>query len=422
MLKLVRWLIQQEWPFRLANPVFGHWNPFLSERRADPYPAYHRQREEAPVFFSRVFRVWICTRHEDVVRVLRDPTFSVRRTDVQAPALFKLFVRKLRPDFVEMIERNLLMLDPPDHTRLRNLVNKAFTRRAVESMRPRIQTVVDELLDAAEPAGEMELVRDFASPLPITVIAEMLGVPAEDRGKFKRWSDDLTALLDPFNAPKGLAGAQDAFLELADYLRAICAERRANPRDDLLSALVAAEDEGVKLTEAELISIAALILAAVHETTTNLIGNAVVALLRNPGERKRLRDDPAIGRTAVEEFLRYDSPVQFTDRVATQDCEIGGKRIRKNTLVGVILAAANRDPAVFADPDRLDLGRRDNPHVAFGQGAHFCLGAQLARVEAEIALTTLVRRFPKLDGNPDPPGWIPSMLLRGPTALPISLR
>jgi hypothetical protein len=217
------------------------------------------------------------------------------------------------------------MLDPPDHTRLRNLVNKAFTRRAVEGLRPRIQGVVDDLLDRVEPSGEMELVHDFASPLPITVIAEMLGVPSEDRAALKRWSDDLTALLDPFNAPRGLEGAQEAFAEIGAYFRRVFDERRRDPRDDLLSRLVAVEDEGDTLSEPELLSLCTLILGAGHETTTNLIGNAVVALLRNPGERKRLRDDPGLIRTAVEEFLRYDSPVQLTDRVATRDCEIGGK-------------------------------------------------------------------------------------------------
>ncbi len=300
-------------------------------------------------------------------------------------------------------------------------MNKAFTRRVIEGMRPRIQTLVDELLDAAEPAGEMELMRDFAVPLPITVIAEMLGVPPEDRARFKSWSEDLTALLDPFQAARGLWGAQEAFVELAAYFREIFAERRRQPRDDLVSRLVAVEEEGDALSETELLSACVIILGAGHETTTKLIGNAVLALLRYPDERKRFADDPSLAATAVDEFLRFDSPVQLTDRVATEDFEIGGHLVRKGQVVAALLAAANRDPEVFAEPDRLDLGRRDNPHVAFSQGIHFCLGAQLARVEAEVALTSLIRRFPHFDGNASPPR-VPSMLLRGPASLPLSLR
>lgn len=421
MLELLRWLIRLGWPFRLANPLFGGFNPFLPEFREDPYPAYRALREREPVYFHRVFRSFMLSRHADVVGVLKGSGFSVDRTQVDVPKILQIFPTRLDPEFKETIQRNLLMIDPPDHTRIRSLVNKAFTRRVVDAMRPRIQSLVDELLDAVEPAGEMELMRDFAEPLPITVIAEMLGVPAEDRARFKSWSDDMTALLDPFNSPKGLKGAQEAFVGLAAYFRDIFAQRRRAPRDDLVSRLVAAEEGGDALSEAELLSTCVIILGAGHETTTKLIGNAVIALLGHPDERKRFADDPGLARTAVDEFLRFDAPVQLTDRVATRDCEIGGRRVRKGQIVGLLLAAANRDPEVFADPDRLDLGRRDNPHVSFGQGHHFCLGAQLARVEAEVALTTLVQRFPEFDGDPNPPR-VPSMLLRGPASLPLSLR
>ncbi|MEE9608262.1 MAG: cytochrome P450, partial [Myxococcota bacterium] len=377
LLDVIRWLIRRERLFRALNPLFGLYNPFLREFRDDPYPIYRRLRENAPVYRSPVFRAWICTRHEDVTRVLRDPNFSSDRTSIETNWFQRALFSSLRPEFIEAIQRNLLMLDAPDHTRIRNLVNKAFTRRVVDGLRPRIESQVEELLDAVEPSGEMNLVRDFASPLPITVIAELLGVPPEDRARFKRWSDDLIALLDPFNAPKGLAGAQDAFGELSVYLRGVFAERRRDPRDDVVSRLLAAEEGGDALTEAELISTSMIILGAGHETTTKLIGNAVLALLRNPGERKRLRDDPSLVHSAVEEFLRYDSPVQMTDRVAVEDCEIGGKCIRKGQVVVVLLGAANRDPEVFPDPDRLDLARPHNPHLSFGQGGHFCLGAQL---------------------------------------------
>jgi cytochrome P450 len=228
-------------------------------------------------------------------------------------------------------------------------------------------------------------------------------------------------LVDPFSAAAGLGEAVAAYAEMSSYFQALFAERRRHPREDLLSALVAAEQDGQRLDEAELLALTALILGAGHETTTNLIGNSVLALLRNPGERKRLQDDPGLIASAVEEFLRWDSPVQGTDRVASEDCEIDGHRIAKGTFVVTLLGAANRDPARFPEPDRLDLARGDGRHVSFGQGIHFCLGAHLARVEAQIAVEALLRRFPDLDGPTDPPDWVASMVLRGPTALPLSL-
>ncbi len=420
MFRLLRWLVQLGWPMRVLNPLFGAYNPFHPDRVTDPYPGYRALRSREPVFQSRLLGIWFLTRHADVTAVLKDPRFSVGRLETEMVRKMKLF-RSLSPEFLVMIEKNLLMLDPPQHTRIRGLVNKAFTPRVVERLRPRIQGLVDDLLDGVSSAGEMDLVRDFAYPLPVTVIAEMLGVEPEDRDRFRRWSADLGALLDPFNAPAGFAAANASFAELAAYFREVIAERRRQPRDDLISGLVAAEEGGAGLAEDELISVCALILGAGYETTSNLIGNAVIALLRNPGERKRLQDDPSLIGSAVEEFLRYDSPVQATDRVASEDCEIGGRRIRKGQLVVTLLGAANRDPEQFADPDRLDVARADNRHVAFSQGVHFCLGAGLGRAEAEIAIATLLRRFPNFDGPPDPPAWRPSITLRGPLSLPLTL-
>lgn len=421
MFRWLRLLIRLGWPMRLLAPLFGRWQPFHPDRLRDPYPGYRALQQRAPVYRNPLLRIWVLSRYADVSAVLKDPSFSVRRLESAAVRRLGAFQR-LRPDFRVMLERNLLMLDPPDHTRLRGLVAKAFTPKVVERLRPRIQALVDGLLDAAERRGELELMRDFAYPLPATVIAEMLGVPASDAPRFIRWSNDLTALLDPFHAPGGLEAAQAAFVELSAYFRGALAERRREPREDLLSALATVEERGDGLSETELVSLAGLILGAGYETTANLIGNATVALLRNPGERKRLADDPGLIASAVEEFLRYESPVQATDRLVTRDLEIRGKRIRRGELVVLFLAAANRDPERFPDPDRLDLGRADNAHLAFSHGPHFCLGAQLARAEAQIAIGTLVRRFPGFEGPREPPAWRPSISLRGPAALPIRLR
>ena len=420
MLRLLQYMVAAEWPLRWLNPLFGHYNPFLPEHRADPYPLYHALRSRAPVYFSPVLRVWVLTRYADIVRVLQDPLFSSDRS--QGPLFRRLrLMSRLPPDLGRAISRSLLMLDPPDHSHIRSLVTKAFTPRMVERLRPRIEAIADDLLEAVGRDGEMDLIRDLAYPLPVIVIAEMLGIPSADRARFKRWSDDLAVLLDVTQALAGIERAGTTFRELRAYFRPLFEERRRHPREDLVSALVTARVEGQALGEEDLLAVCGLILAAGHETTTNLIGNAVIALLRNPQERKRLQENPVLMRSAVEEFLRYDSPVQLADRLVTADCEVGGRRIRKGNLVWLLLGAGNRDPERFPEPDRLDLGRPDNHHLAFGHGIHFCLGAPLARLEAEVALTALLRRSPDFDGPPEPPVWKRSMVLRGPQALPLRL-
>lgn len=417
--RAVQLLIRMQWPLRLLGGL-GKDNPFRPERRIDPYPAYHKLRAQAPVYFHPGLRMWILTRHADIAEVLRDARFSVDRTKTQ---IFKLLdpFRPLSPDFTNVVLRSLLMLDPPEHTRIRTLVNKAFTPRVAEALRPRVQQIVDQLLDAVEPQGRMELIHDLAYPLPVIVIAELLGVPAEDRARFKEWSDELTILLDPIQDTTGLVHAQAAFTAMRDYFLAIFAARRREPRGDLISALVAVEEQGTRLSETELIAVCGLILGAGHETTTNLIGNAVIALLRNPGERERLCREPERIASAVEEFLRYDSPVQATDRVALTDCEIGGRRIRAGQVVSLLLGAGNRDPAQFPDPDRLDIARADNRHLSFGQGIHFCLGAALARVEAQVVISALLHRFPHFTGDPSACRWKQSMVLRGVEELQLEL-
>ena len=418
MLRLIQTLVRWEWPMRLLNPVMGDFNPFLPEYRVDPYPFYRKLQSKHRVYFARLLGGATCVlpRYDDIVAVLGDARFSVDRPQADVFKRLQPF-RGLSPQFSEAINRTLLMVDPPVHTRLRRLVNKAFTPRVVEGLRARIQALVDELLEAVAARRSMELVHDLAYPLPVIVIAELLGIPIADRARFKEWSDALATLLDPLQAVDGFASTERAYHEIAAYMSGIFADRRHTPRDDLISALVAVEDDGQRLSEIDLLSLTMLILGAGHETTTNLIANAVLALLRNPDERRRLQDNPELIGSAVEEFLRYDSPVQATDRVASVDCEIAGHPVRKGTVVALLLGAANRDPAHFADADRLDLGRRDNHHLSFGHGGHFCLGAALARVEAQIVIPTLLRRFPDLDGERAPKQWKRSLVLRGPTAL-----
>jgi len=421
MLRFIQRLIRLGWPMRILGFLFGRYNPWHPDHRRNPYPDYRRLRDEAPVYRHPLLRNWIVSRYDDVAELLRDKRLSADRRELPlAKLLERIFTTD--PEFLGFVNNNLLNIDGADHARLRGLVSKAFTPRRVEALRPRIEAVVEDLLDAVEPAGEMELVRDFAHPLPVVVIAELLGVPVRDREAFRRWSETLVQILDPLSGEGGLAPVEQAVRELGAYFRGMLAERRAAPRDDLLSAMIAAEESGRSLDEAELISLCGLILAAGHETTTNLIANGVRALLAHPGERKRLAEDPALLAPAVEEMLRFDSPVQFTERVVREDLEFRGRRFRRNQLVWVLLGSANRDPAQFAEPDRLDVGRSENRHLAFGLGNHFCLGAPLARLEAQVALSVLLRRFPELHGDPEPAAWRPSAVLRGPVALPLELR
>lgn len=420
MLRLIQWLFRQERLLRLAGPLFGRFNPFHPSYRRDPAPSWRALRETSPVYRSRIFQAWVLTRYEDVLHVLRDTNFSTDRSDIP---LMKFVSRMTRndPEFSAVIERNLLMLDGEEHGRLRGLVSKGFTPKRVERLRPRLQTVVDDLFDHAAERREIDLVQEISHPFPAIAIAELLGVPSKDQDFFLSCSARLVQMLDPVQARGGAAPMRDATHELCDYFRVLLAERRAEPRDDLLSAMLAAEENGDRLEELDLLSLSTLLLVAGHETTGNLIANAVVALLRNPDELKRLQDRPELITSAVDEFLRFDGPIMMTDRVVVADCEIGGHEIRAGQVVVPVLGAANRDPERFADPDRLDLGRDDNHHLAFSQGAHFCLGSQLAKLECELAIGTLVRRFPDFGGDPDPPAWRRSTIVRGPVSLPLRL-
>jgi len=398
-------------PVDILSPAF----------KADPFPFYARLRRDAPVYPVKIHdgrTAHLVTRYDDVVLVLKDPRFAKDRRNVLTPA--QLAAQPKMPKFLVPLESNMLDTDDPQHRRLRSLVHKAFTPRIVEGMRARVQRIADELLTAAAMRGKMDLVHDFALPLPLTVIVELLGVPPGDQRKFHRWSQALMNATSPLRM---LASFPELFLMMR-YLRELIGDRRAHPRDDLLSALVQAEQEGGQLSEDEVLAMIVLLMVAGHETTVNLIGSGTLALLENPTELERLRRDPALIEPAVEELLRYTAPVETsTERFATEDVEIGGVTIARGTLVLAVLASANRDPSQFDDPDRLDLGRAPNRHVAFGQGIHFCLGAPLARLEAQIAFLSLLRRFPalRLAVPAHSLRWRRSYVVRGLQALPVAL-
>ena len=403
--------------------------PFLRpEFLADPYPVYALLRASQPVLRIPLPGTdaggCVLTRYEDVQHVLRDSRFSVdrrrsefmqRNRDALPPALAQALLGE------QGGLRSMLIIDPPDHTRVRALVNKAFTPRHVARLRAHIQDICDELLAPLDAHGRMDVMADLATQLPAIVIAELLGVPAEDRQRFKSWSNDLISLLgnpDPTGAmerfERGLHG-------LLSYLRDVIAERRRAPRDDLISGMIAAQEERDALTDAELLATSNLLLVAGHETTTNLIGNGLLALLRHPDAMARLREEPGLVPAAVEEMLRYDSPVQATVRVATEPVELAGQTIPAGALVVAMIGAANRDPAVFSDPDRFDVARPDNRHLSFGFGPHFCLGAPLARLEGEVVFGTLLARYPRLRLERDDVQHRPNFALRGLLALPVAL-
>ena len=381
-------------------------HPLLAQFRDDPYPLYRQLHETAPVQWNDVLQAWTLVRYADVVFSLTDPRFSADRT--------------IQPADSSWVAKSMLVSDPPDHTRLRALVQKAFTPRMIDQLRPRIIAAIGELLErVAERDGQFDLIADLAYPLPVVVIAELLGVPPEDRSVFHEWSSLLAASLDPLVSADLMSRVYPAREALHTYLRGIIAERRREPRSDLISALVRVEEAGDVLSEPELVVMCTLLLIAGHETTVNLIGNGMLALLRHRDQLERLQRSPELLASAVEELLRFDSPVQLTGRLLREPVEIGGHTLQAGDWVLPLLGAANHDPAQFVDPDRLDIGRTPNPHLAFGRGIHFCLGAPLARVEGQLAIGALMRRFPKLQlaGEPVRRNQI---TLRGLSSLPVA--
>jgi len=383
--------------------------------RADPYPAYRFLRQAAPVWRMPA-GMWLVSTHAGCSAVLRDNRFG--REDG------KEFSAEITNEpAILTLTRMMLLRDPPAHTRLRGLVSKAFTARRVEALRPRIAEIVDGLIDAVAPAGAMDVMADFAKKLPVTVICDMLGIPEADRAPFLEDRQTRGRILDPVPMSRAeLDQANAAILAQQQYFSGLFAYRRKNPGDDLTSALLAARDGGDALTDDEALANIILLFAAGHETTTNLIGNGLLALERNPSEKARLRENPALMPNAVEELLRYDSPVQLTGRMALEDNEIHGQKIAKGEQIITLLGAANRDAAAYeGDAEALDVGRPGVRAISFGGGIHHCLGAQLARIEAEIAFLVLLQRLPGLRLTaPDSVSWKPTITLRGPASLPAS--
>ncbi|MGJ5676081.1 MAG: cytochrome P450 [Nostochopsis sp.] len=403
-------------------------NPFVPEVIQDPYKFYRRYRELDPVHWGlaanpRLSGSWYLFGYEDVMQVLESPKFGREASKVRddgegapVPAAYR--------GFRTMVSNWMVFRDPPDHTRLRSLVNKVFSPKMVENIRPSIFNIADSLLDRVQARGEMDLVEDFAFPVPVMVIASLLGVDPQDRPLFREWALALqhanASRLTP--TPEVYAQAEEATWGFIEYFKKAIAQRHTEPRQDLITALVKAQEEGDKLNDEEVLATCIHLLTAGHETTINLISKGTLALLRNPDALKLLRSHPELIAGAVEELIRYDSPVQMVTRWAFGDVEIGDKLIRRGDSVGLILGSANRDPARFVNPELLDIQRQDNKHCGFGSGIHFCLGSALARAEAAIALNVLLNRLPELHLVDEKVEWANNIVFHGPKHLHVAFR
>lgn len=387
----------------------------------DPYPYFHELLEHEPVHWNERYKAWVVTRFDDVSALFRDPRISSDRISSFLARLDAEEAEQLDPVF-SVLAKWMVFQDPPSHTRLRKLVARAFTVRSVERLRDDVQEVIDELIQEIGTPSHFDLIEAFAFPLPAIVIAKMLGVPPEDRDLFKGWSDDLISLLfGAVEVADRRERAQVGMLELTAYLRRLIEQARTTPDDNLISSLVRAEEAGDALTLDEVVATCVLLLFGGHETTTNLIGNGMLALLQHPGELAALQSDLGLLPAAVEEVLRFDGPAKVSVRSVREDLEVRGRTLRAGDRLFLVPAAANRDPRRFPDPDRFDIRRSDKGHMGFGFGIHYCLGAPLARLEGELALGAIVEHFPSAQLTTEELAWHPTLLSRGVTSLPLTL-
>jgi cytochrome P450 len=416
--------------------------------RVNPYPFYEQLRSQDPVHWDEELGFWALTRFADIESLYLDERFSRAQGLLRGFDRLTIENQKTAAPVYHSFSKTVFYADPPYHTHLRGLMNNAFTPRRVEQLRPIIQRLVDELLDAARAQGGMDFIRDFAYPLPVMVIAELLGLPAGDRVNFKTWSDDLFAILGTMKkSPHLLERAAQSLGEMTEYITALSRHRRDEPRDDLLSALLTVVDDDEPLTpphplpssasdhpsghlvhersatsaltQDELVANVNILLSTGHETTTHLLGNGLLALLQHPDQFQNLRRQPSLLDAAIEEILRYDNPVQITYRSAVEDAEIGGKLIHKGDLVNTVIGAANRDPERFTTPDAFDISRNEGKHLSFGLGIHYCIGAPLVKLEAEIAFETILRRFPDLALASEKLEWQEHPIFRGLKSLSV---
>jgi pimeloyl-[acyl-carrier protein] synthase len=385
---------------------------------ANPYPLFHRLRSEDPVHWDPFLHAWVVTRYSEVLEVLH--TYSADRTPTPEQ-LASIGLAQLAP-LAQLMVKQMLFMDASAHTRLRGLASQAFTPARIEVLRSHIQEIVDDLLDAVAARGSMDVIADLAEPLPAIVTAEMLGLPVEDRNRLKTWSANFAEMLGNFQHNPDHAGRMlQTVEEMSAYFQEAVREIKQNPREGLIHSLLSAEVNGDRLTEEEVVANAIITMVGGQETTTNLIGNGVLTLLQNPEQMKKLRNEPSLTASAVEEMLRFESPSQHTARLCPSDRTLGGKQIRKRQAVIAVMAAANRDPERFPDPDRFDIARTDNRHLAFGYAAHFCFGAPLARMEGQVAFASLLKRFDNMELDPQNLVWRTNLGLRGLNSLRVQV-
>ncbi|MBI1258013.1 MAG: cytochrome P450 [Chloroflexi bacterium] len=390
-------------------------DPLAPEFARDPYPIYDALRSTSPIFFSADLKMWFASAYDDVAALLRDRRLgrAFDRAEANLPPKNPAYA-----PFSKLSEHSMFDKEPPDHTRLRSLVHKVFTPRRVENMRAQIETITSDLIDAVQPQGQMDLLEDFAVPLPVTVIAALLGVPDEDRHLLRPWSRDIVAMYELNHTPEAAERAIQAAIDFSDYLRQLARQRKRAPQDDLISALATVEEAGDVLSEDELISTCVLLLNAGHEATVNVIGNGMWALFQNPDQLRLLRDQPATTKTAVEEMMRYDTPLQLFRRWILEDIDYKGFAFKRGQEIALLFGAANRDPAQFEQPNRLDITRADNAHISFSLGIHYCLGAPLARLELQVAIAELMRRLPNMRLS-ETPEYRPGYVIRGLKSLQV---